>query len=283
MAELFGFKFGRATDTKSQEKFTVPPADDGTVEIAGGGFFGQVLDVDGRDKSELDLIRRYREISQQPECDSAIEDIVNEGIVSNERDQAVSIVLDRLKYPKSIKDKIRNEFDQVLSLLDFDVKGHDIFRRWYVDGRIFYHKVIDKKNPKKGIVEVRYIDPRKIRKVRQVNKNTKPGTSMDLVKSVEDYFIYNEKGLQQGQMNEGIRIADDSITYVPSGIIDMNRGHVLGYLHKAIKPVNQLRMIEDAVVIYRLSRAPERRIFYIDVGNLPKIKAEQYLKDVMNR
>ena len=283
MAELFGFKFERIKDTKSQEKFTVPPADDGTVEIAGGGFFGQVLDVDGRDKSELDLIRRYREISQQPECDSAIEDIVNEGIVSNERDQAVSIVLDRLKYPKSIKDKIRNEFDQVLSLLDFDVKGHDIFRRWYVDGRIFYHKVIDKKNPKKGIVEVRYIDPRKIRKVRQVNKNTKPGTSMDLVKSVEDYFIYNEKGLQQGQMNEGIKIADDSITYVPSGLIDMNRGHVLGYLHKAIKPVNQLRMIEDAVVIYRLSRAPERRIFYIDVGNLPKIKAEQYLKDVMNR
>ncbi len=283
MAELFGFKFERIKDTKSQEKFTVPPADDGTVEIAGGGFFGQVLDVDGRDKSELDLIRRYREISQQPECDSAIEDIVNEGIVSNERDQAVSIVLDRLKYPKSIKDKIRNEFDHVLSLLDFDVKGHDIFRRWYVDGRIFYHKVIDKKNPKKGIVEVRYIDPRKIRKVRQVNKNTKPGSSIDLVKSVEDYFIYNEKGLQQGQMNEGIKIADDSITYVPSGLIDMNRGHVLGYLHKAIKPVNQLRMIEDAVVIYRLSRAPERRIFYIDVGNLPKIKAEQYLKDVMNR
>ena len=270
MAELFGFKFERIKDTKSQEKFTVPPADDGTVEIAGGGFFGQVLDVDGRDKSELDLIRRYREISQQPECDSAIEDIVNEGIVSNERDQAVSIVLDRLKYPKSIKDKIRGEFDHILSLLDFDVKGHDIFRRWYVDGRIFYHKVIDKKNPKKGIVEVRYIDPRKIRKVRQVNKNTKPGTSMDLVKSVEDYFIYNEKGLQQGQMNEGIKIADDSITYVPSGLIDMNRGHVLGYLHKAIKPVNQLRMIEDAVVIYRLSRAPERRIFYIDVGNLFK-------------
>ena len=171
MAELFGFKFEKIKDTKSQEKFTVPPADDGTVEIAGGGFFGQVLDVDGRDKSELDLIRRYREISQQPECDSAIEDIVNEGIVSNERDQAVSIVLDRLKYPKSIKDKIRGEFDHVLSLLDFDVKGHDIFRRWYVDGRIFYHKVIDKKNPKKGIVEVRYIDPRKIRKVRQVNKN----------------------------------------------------------------------------------------------------------------
>ena len=195
MAELFGFRFEKIKDTKSQEKFTVPPADDGTVEIAGGGFFGQVLDVDGRDKSELDLIRRYREVSQQPECDSAIEDIVNEGIVSNEKDQAVSITLDRLDYPKSIKNKIREEFDHVLSLLDFDVKGHDIFRRWYVDGRIFYHKVIDKANPKSGIVEVRYIDPRKIRKVRQVKKDQKPGSSMQVVKGVEDYFIYNDKGL----------------------------------------------------------------------------------------
>ena len=283
MAELFGFKFEKIKDTKSQEKFTVPPADDGAVEIAGGGFFGQVLDTDGRERNEVDLIRRYREISQQPECDSAIEDIVNEGIVSNERDQAVAIVLDRLEYTKSIKDKIRKEFDTVLSLLDFDVKGHDIFRRWYIDGRIFYHKVIDKKNPKNGVVEVRYIDPRKIRKVRQVNKDKKPGTSMDIVKGVEDFFLYNDKGLAAGQLNEGIKIADDSITYVPSGLIDQNKGHVLSHLHKAIKPVNQLRMIEDSVVIYRISRAPERRIFYIDVGNLPKIKAEQYLKDVMNR
>jgi len=283
MAELFGFKFEKIKDTKSQEKFTVPPADDGAVEIAGGGFFGQVLDTDGRERNEVDLIRRYREISQQPECDSAIEDIVNEGIVSNERDQAVAIVLDRLEYTKSIKDKIRKEFDTVLSLLDFDVKGHDIFRRWYIDGRIFYHKVIDKKNPKNGVVEVRYIDPRKIRKVRQVNKDKKPGTSMDIVKGVDDFFLYNDKGLAAGQLNEGIKIADDSITYVPSGLIDQNKGHVLSHLHKAIKPVNQLRMIEDSVVIYRISRAPERRIFYIDVGNLPKIKAEQYLKDVMNR
>ena len=151
MAELFGFKFGRTTDTKSQEKFTVPPTDDGAVEISGGGFFGQVLDTDGRERSEVDLIRRYREISQQPECDSAIEDIVNEAIVSNEKDMAVAIELDRLNYPKSIKNKIRAEFDTIMSLLDFDVKGHDIFRRWYIDGRIFYHKVIDKKNPKKGL------------------------------------------------------------------------------------------------------------------------------------
>ena len=283
MAELFGFKFERAKDTKSQEKFTVPPADDGAVEISGGGFFGQVLDTDGRERSEVDLVRRYREISQQPECDSAIEDIVNEAVVSNEKDMAVAIELDRLDYPKSIKNKIRAEFDTIMSLLDFDVKGHDIFRRWYIDGRIFYHKVIDKKNPKKGIVEVRYIDPKKIRKVRQVNKDKKPGSTMDIIKGVEDYFIYNDKGLNAGQISEGVKIADDSITYVPSGLIDQNKGHVLSHLHKAIKPVNQLRMIEDSVVIYRISRAPERRIFYIDVGNLPKIKAEQYLKDVMNR
>ena len=283
MAELFGFKFEKIKDTKSQEKFTAPANDDGTVEIAGGGFFGQVLDTDGRERNEVDLIRRYREISQQPECDSAIEDIVNEGIVSNERDQAVAIVLDRLEYTESIKRKIRTEFDDVLSLLDFDVKGHDIFRRWYIDGRIFYHKVIDKKNPKKGIVEVRYIDPRKIRKVRQINKDIKPGTSLEMIKSVDDFYLYNDKGLNAGALTEGIKIAGDSITYVPSGLIDQNKGHILSHLHKAIKPVNQLRMIEDSVVIYRISRAPERRIFYIDVGNLPKIKAEQYLKDVMNR
>ena len=281
MAELFGFKFERIKDTKGQEKFTAPPVDDGTVEIAGGGFFGQVLDTDSREKAEVDLIRRYREISQQPECDSAIDDIVNEAIVSNEKDQAVSIELDRLNYTKPIKEKIRKEFDNILSLLDFDVKGHDIFRRWYIDGRIFYHKVIDKDNPKKGIVEVRYIDPRKIRKVRETKKTQKG--SFEMIQKVDDYFLYNEKGLNSGALAEGIKIAGDSITYVPSGLIDMNRGHVLGHLHKAIKPVNQLRMIEDSLVIYRISRAPERRIFYIDVGNLPKIKAEQYLKDVMNR
>ena len=283
MAELFGFKFGKVQDTASQEKFTAPANDDGTVEIAGGGFFGQVLDTDGREKSEIDLIRRYREISQQPECDSAVEDIVNEAIVSNEKDMAVAIELDRLNYTKGIKEKIRKEFSHILSLLDFDVKGHDIFRRWYVDGRIFYHKVIDKKNPKGGIVEVRYIDPRKIRKVRQIDKNIKPGTSLEMVAGVTDFFLYNDKGLNSGALSEGLKISDDSITYVPSGLIDQNKGTVLSHLQKAIKPVNQLRMIEDSIVIYRISRAPERRIFYIDVGNLPKIKAEQYLKDVMNR
>ena len=284
MAELFGFKFERIKDTKGSEKFTAPSLDDGTVDVAGGGFYGQILDVEGRERTENDLIRRYRDISQQPECDSAIEDIVNEGIVSDERDQSVEIVLDRLPQPKRIKDKIKEEFDNVMRLLDFNIKGHDIFRRWYVDGRLFYHKVIDKSNPRRGIVDLRYIEPRKIRKVREMQKGTKSGSSVDIVKKIEEYYIYNDKGLVvQSGTSQGIKISADSITYCPSGLVDQNKGHVLSYLHKAIKPVNQLRMIEDALVIYRISRAPERRIFYIDVGNLPKIKAEQYLKDVMNR
>ena len=284
MAELFGFKFERIKDTKGSEKFTAPSLDDGTVDVAGGGFYGQILDVEGRERTENDLIRRYRDISQQPECDSAIEDIVNEGIVSDERDQSVEIVLDRLPQPKRIKDKIKEEFDNVMRLLDFNVKGHDIFRRWYVDGRLFYHKVIDKSNPRRGIVDLRYIEPRKIRKVREMQKGTKSGSSVDIVKKIEEYYIYNDKGLVvQSGTSQGIKISADSITYCPSGLVDQNKGHVLSYLHKAIKPVNQLRMIEDALVIYRISRAPERRIIYIDVGNLPKIKAEQYLKDVMNR
>ena len=282
MAELFGFKFERAKDSGSQEKFTEPSSEDGTIEVAGGGFYSTHLNTDGRERTEMDLVRRYRDISQQPECDSAIEDIVNEGIVSNEKDAAVAIELDRLMMPEKIKTRIREEFDTVLQLLDFDTKGHDIFRRWYVDGRIFYHKVIDKNNPKKGIQELRYIDPKKIKKVKQVKKDLKKGSQIELIKNVQEYYMYNDKGLASGT-SQGIKIAPDSITYVPSGLIDQNKGHVLSYLHKAIKPVNQLRMIEDSLVIYRVSRAPERRIFYIDVGNLPKIKAEQYLKDVMSR
>ena len=282
MAEFFGFKFERLKNTGSTEQFTEPSSDDGAIETAGGGFYGQLLDTDGRERTEQDLIRRYRDIAQQPECDSAIEDIINEGIVANEKDQAVAIELDNLKYTKKIKDRIREEFDSVLELLDFDTKGHDIFRRWYVDGRLYYHKVIDTKNPKRGIQELRYIEPRKIKKVKETKKPEKTNSGVDLIKGVQEYYVYNPKGLKAG-VSEGIRIHADSITYVPSGLVDQNKGNVLSYLHKAIKPVNQLRMIEDALVIYRISRAPERRIFYIDVGNLPKIKAEQYLKDVMNR
>ena len=287
MADLFGFRFTRIKDDKNKEKFTLPSKQDGTIDVAGGGFFGQILDTDGRERTEQDLIRRYRDIAQQPECDSAIEDIVNEGIVANERAQAVQLVLDQLPYPMKIKKAIEKEFDHVLRLLDFDTKGHDIFRRWYVDGRLFYHKVIDKKNPRLGIQEVRYIDPRKIKKVREVDTKQPKGMSIEVIEKIKEYYIYNDKGMFSGGYgsgsHEGLKISVDSITYCPSGLVDQTKGNVLSYLHKAIKPVNQLRMIEDALVIYRISRAPERRIFYIDVGNLPKIKAEQYLKDVMNR
>ena len=287
MAELFGFKIERSSkDSGGGTTFSTPTTDDGTIDVAGGGFFGQILDTDGRERTDLDLIRRYRDIAQQAECDTAIEDIINEGIVANENDQAVEITLDRLPYPEKIKRKIRIEFHEVLRLLSFEQKGHDIFRRWYVDGRLFYHKIIDSKNPRKGIQELRYIDPTKIKKVREVKKSVDKKTSIQMTEKIEEYYVYNEKGLGSAGTagtNQGLKIAVDSISYCPSGLIDGNSGRILSHLHKAIKPVNQLRMIEDALVIYRISRAPERRIFYIDVGNLPKIKAEQYLKDVMNR
>jgi len=285
MAELFGFRITRANQGGGDDGFIAPTSDDGTLDVvSGGGHYASILDMDGKDRNEVDLIRRYRDIAQQPECDSAIEDITNEAIVSDERDQSVSIQLDRLGVSPTIKNKIREEFNEILSLLDFNAKGHDIFRRWYVDGRIYYHKIIDPKNPRKGIKEVRYIDPRKIKKVREAKKDLDSKTGMDMVKKVDDFYLYNDKGWdQQGGTTSGVRITADSITYCPSGLIDMSKGTVLSHLNKAIKPVNQLRMIEDALVIYRISRAPERRIFYIDVGNLPKVKAEAYLKDVMNR
>ena len=283
MAELFGFTITRKKEQGAS--FTLPTPDDGAEDNAQGGFFSSVYDIEGKDKTQFDLIRRYRHIAQQPECDSAIEDIVSEGIASNEFDAPVSLVMEGLNLSTNVKKRIREEFDRVLQLLMFQEKGHDIFRRWYVDGRIYYHKVIDKKNPRKGITELRYIDPQKIKKVREkVSGRPNPITGVEEKQKVEEYYIYNEYGITTGgSVNNGLRITKDSIAYCPSGLIDQNRGTVLSYLHKAIKPVNQLRMIEDSLVIYRISRAPERRIFYIDVGNLPKIKAEQYLKDVMNR
>jgi hypothetical protein len=286
MAELFGFSIQKAQkDAGSREKtFTDPTSDDGAIEIAGGGFFSSVLDTDGRERNELDLIRRYRDISMQSECDAAIEDIVNEGIISNLNDIPVNIDLTNLPYNDKIKNRIRVEFMEVLRLLNFNEKGHDIFRRWYIDGRMFYHKVIDNKDPQKGLTQLRFIDPSKIRKVRETKKDPDPSVNgIEMITKVDEYYIYSDKGFaasgSQGN-DQGIKIAADSIVYVPSGLLDNNSGRVISYLHKAIKPVNQLRMIEDAIVI---SRAPERRVFYIDVGNLPKIKAEQYLKDVMNR
>ena len=284
MAELFGFRITRAKQDLGKDSITTPSPDDGSYDISGGGFYSSILDIAGRDRSDLDLINRYRSIAQQPECDSAIEDIVNESIVSDEKGQSVSLSLDRLNLSQTIKSKIREEFDEILRLLDFNEKGHDIFRRWYIDGRIYYHKIIDSKNTKKGIQEVRYIDPRKIKKVRNKKVEKDQRTGLDVIRQIEDFYLYNDKGLDQATgTSTGIKLTSDSISYCPSGLIDMTRGNVLSHLNKAIKPVNQLRMIEDALVIYRISRAPERRIFYIDVGNLPKIKAEAYLKDVMNR
>ena len=286
MAELFGFSITRLKKTADpKQSFTQPQADDGTQTIAAGGYFGQYLDMEGQAKTEQDLIRRYREIALHPECDMAIEDIVNEAVVANELKDAIRLKLDNVPFGSEVRRKIEEEFQEVLRLMNFNTKGHDIFRRWYVDGRVYYHKVIDRDSPRKGITELRYIDPRKIKKVREVRKKRPDGPTphgLSIVDDFQEYYLYNEKGVA-GTTSGGIKIAPDTIAYCPSGLIDQNKNMVLSYLHKAIKPVNQLRMIEDATVIYRIARAPERRIFKIDVGNLPKVKAEQYLRDVMAR
>jgi hypothetical protein len=283
MADLFGFSITRKKqETDPKQNFTTPTADDGTTTVAAGGYFGQYLDLEGTAKNEADLVRRYREISLHPECDQAIEDICNEAIVASEEKEAVRITMENLPYGKEIKKRIDEEFKHILRLLNFQTKGFEIFKRWYVDGRIYYQKIIDRELPRNGIRELRYIDPRKIKKVREVKKN-RTASDLSIVSDYEEYYIYNEKGVAGGTQGQGVRIATDTISFCSSGLIDQNKNMVLSYLHKAIKPVNQLRMIEDAVVIYRIARAPERRIFKIDVGNLPKQKAEQYLRDVMAR
>ena len=289
MAEIFGFEIKRKEAKPNSQSFTAPTSDDGTQTIMGGGHFGTYLDIEGKVNNESDLIRRYREIAMHPECDMAIEDIINESVVVDDNQEVVRLNLNKVPFSSKVKKSIALEFQNIISLLEFEQKGHDIFRRWYVDGRIIYHKMIDPKNTKAGITELRYIDPRKIKKVRA--QKQKPGNEFapkDPKKpqhiEFDEFFIYNEKGVQPAaSATTGLKIAKDAIAYCPSGLVDQQKNLVLSYLHKAIKPVNQLRMIEDSVVIYRISRAPERRIFYIDVGNLPKVKAEQYLKDVMNR
>ena len=289
MAELFGFNITRVKpQTDPKQQFSQPQAEDGTQVVAAGGFFGSYLDMEGTAKTEQDLIRRYREIALHPECDMAIEDIVNEAITSNENRQSVKVVTDGLDYSSKIKVRIEEEFADVLRLLQFNTRGHDLFRRWYVDGRIFFQKVIDAENTKNGIVELKYLDPRKVKKIREVRKRRPEGmvspTNINIADETVEYFVYNERGIQGSAAIQGIKIAVDTIAFCPSGMIDQNKnGLILSYLHKAIKPVNQLRMIEDAAVIYRIARAPERRIFKIDVGNLPKAKAESYLRDVMAR
>jgi len=303
MAKLFGFSIGDKENLSPTTLSPVAPnSEDGSDFYLSSGFFGSYVDIEGVYRTEFDLIKRYREMALHPECDSAIEDIVNEAIVSDTNDSPVSIELSNLNASDGIKKKIRDEFKYILELLDFDRKSHEIYRNWYIDGRLYYHKVIDLKSPHEGIKELRYIDAIKMRHVRQQKHNDKNNRKYSLSNvnednpmnyefpEIEEYFIYNPKmsspstsSFSLGGSTGGIKFARDSITYCTSGLVDRNKGATLSYLNKAIKSLNQLRMIEDSLVIYRLSRAPERRIFYIDVGNLPKVKAEQYLRDVMMR
>ena len=302
MGQLFGFQINRKAEQKGQSP--VPPLADEPASIAAGGYFGTYVDTDATARNEYELIRRYRDMALHPEVDSAVDEIVNEFVVSDNNDSCVDINLENLDIGMGVKKKVRNEFDYIKRLLNFDNRAHQIIRSWYIDGRVFYHKVIDLDDPKKGILELRYVDALKMRKVRQ--KLGKLGSPPDasLAKSVQgtalemewgqyvDYYLYNPRGyLRGGAMgpvgdmsnSQGIKMAVDSVAFCSSGLQDLNKRMHLSFMHKAIKSLNQLRMIEDALVIYRLSRAPERRIFYIDVGNLPKIKAEQYLRDVMAR
>jgi hypothetical protein len=296
MARLFGFSIEDSEKQPPGLVSPVPPNNqDGSENYISSGFFGSYVDIEGIYKSENDLIRRYRSMSLYPECDSAIEDVVNEAIVSDTNDSPVEIELSNLNASDGIKKKIREEFRYILDLLDFDTKAHEIFRNWYIDGRLYYNKVIDQKNPEAGIQELRYIDASKMRYVRQIVRKKGDGTFQRQENAtdqfqfppIEEYFVYLDGGKKTGygtqQASGGVKLTRDSICYCTSGLVDRNKGSTLSWLHKAIKPLNQLMMIEDSLVIYRLSRAPERRIFYIDVGNLPKIKAEQYLRDVMMR
>ena len=286
MAELFGFSFrDREKKAKNAPSPIAPTNEDGATSFIAGGYYGQYVDLDGNFKTEYDMVKKYRVMAMHPEVDSAIEDIIQEAIVTDQNDSPVQIELSNLEVSESVKNLIRTEFDYIKRLIGFDTKAHEMFRRWYIDGRLYYHKVIDLNKPQDGILELRYIDPQKIKKVRQINKNpknTEEFMKLDFGK-IDEYFLYNPKGLNNTSANSGIRIAKDAISYVTSGIMDTNKNIVLSYLHKAIKVLNQLQMIEDSLVIYRISRAPERRIFYIDVGNLPKVKAEQYLREVMSR
>ena len=295
--ELFGFEITRKKDelrvkeTQSAKSFVPPVDDDGTPVIqqqAGyisGGAYGAYVDMEGGIKNESELIRRYRETSLVPECDSAIEDIVNECITSDITDRIVALDLRDVKLSDSIKNKMQDEFAHILSLMKFNQNSHEIFRKWYVDGRIYFHKVVDSKRPKLGIVDLRNIDPLKIKKVRNIEKGKDPKTKIERVEKIEEFYMFNDKGFDKSSATDGnvVKIAPEAICFTTSGLLDYSRNVVIGYLHKALKTANQLAMMEDALVIYRISRAPERRIFYIDVGNLPKAKAEQYLADVMHK
>ena len=289
--KLFGFTLGKKdivqVQSPEQASFALPTEsmDDGAVTITQNAHYGTYVDLEGSVRNEIELVTRYREMANHPELEMAIDDIVNEAITHDVSGKTIDIVLDNLKQPETIKKKITEEFQNVLKMLNFGNLSDDLFKRWYIDGRIYYHVVVDETKPREGIQELRYIDPRKIRKVREIKKDRDLKTGAQIIASIAEYYVYNDKGTvtqsYTSSVNAGLRIAPESIINVNSGLMDAKNTFVISYLHKAIKPLNQLRMIEDAVVIYRLSRAPERRIFYIDVGNLPKGKAEQYLKDIM--
>ena len=293
--EIFGFEIKRKGDEEKAPSFVAPINDDGAqvlevgqsgYSIGGGYAQGTYLDMEGGVKSEQDLILRYRQMSLIPEVDMAIDDIVQEAISSNDLDAQVGINLDATKFSDSIKSKIRDEFSEVLRLLRFNQTSSDIFRKWYVDGRMYFHLLVEPSNPKKGVVGLRMIDPLQIKKVREVLKK-KNAKGVEVIDKVKEYYTYNQGGFERNQMvgqaNQTLQISPDAIVYTTSGMMDANRRNIIGYMHKGLKAANQLKMMEDALVIYRISRAPERRIFYIDVGNLPKAKAEQYLADTMTR
>ena len=281
---LFGFEIKRADTEDATKKPSIVPArdDDGAGYVtAAGTHYGQYINLDGDDsKDNYQLIMRYRGVSMHPEVDAAIEDITNEAIAGGELAQSVDVTMDNLKVSDGIKKQVKDEFDNIIAMLNFNETGHDIFRRWYVDGRIYHHLVVNESQLKAGIQEIRYIDASKMRKIKQVKRKKDPQTGANLIEKVDEYYIFQEK---PGQQTGGVKMSLDSVSYVTSGLLDENRKKVLSYLHKALKPLNQLRMMEDSLVIYRLARAPERRIFYIDVGNLPKGKSEEYMKQIMTR
>ena len=292
--KIFGFEITKTKEEEREEEnvksFVPPQTDDGAIELASGGAYGSFLDLEGMIKTESQLVTKYREMTLQPEADMAIDHVVNEAIVIDD-ELPVDLNLDNLEQPDEVKEVIREEFYEIMRLLDFKNQAYEIFRQWYIDGRIYFHLLVNEKKPRKGIIELRKIDPRKIKKVRKRIQELDPRTRMVYEKGFEEFYIFNPKGVDSktsgpavpGNKVEQVRIAKDSIAYVSSGLMDSRNAMVLSYLHKAMKPLNQLRMLEDAAVIYRLVRAPERRIFYIDVGNLPKAKAEQYLNEMMTR
>ena len=285
--QLFGFEIKKRNEEPAPVSFAPKPNDDGAMVVQAGGIYGTYVDMDGSIRTETELVTRYRELSQHPELELAIDDVINEAMVGDSQDSPVEINLDDLEQPDRIKDLITEEFKNILNLLEFNDYSYDIFKKWYVDGRLYYHLIVDPKDLRAGIKELRYIDPRNIRKVREQKKKRTEG-GVPVVQDGAEYYVYNNKGFikapgSTATNSQGIKIAKDSIVNVTSGLVNPGGDTVLSYLHKAIKPMNQLRSMEDSLVIYRISRAPERRIFYIDVGNLPKMKAEQHLRDMMTR